>query len=83
MKSEVEWKIDGKAGLWKKQLKDIVSLKEKKNKSQIIQGNKFGISWSRREGKTVRRQDNMASVGTEEQRVQMWHRKLAKARLAG
>lgn len=31
----------------------------------------------------MRRQDNMASVGTEEQRVQMWHRKLAKARLAG
>ena len=58
----------------KKQLKDIALLKEKKNKSQIIQGNEFGISWSRREGRTVRRQDCKVSgrqIRTEQQRADM------------
>lgn len=51
----------------------------KKHKSQIIQDNEFGISWSRREGRTVRRHDNKASVRTEQQGEQTQHRKPAKA----
>lgn len=48
----------------KKQLKDIVVLKEKKKKKkQIMKGNEFRISWNRREGRTMRRQDSKASGG--------------------
>jgi len=35
----------------------------KKNKSQIIQGNMFGIIWSRRERRSVRRQNSKTSGG--------------------
>lgn len=66
----------------KKQLKDIVVLKEKKKKKkQIMKGNEFRISCNRREGRTMRRQDSKASGGqvrTEQHRADM-HRKPAEA----
>lgn len=57
-----------------KQLKDTALLKEKKkNKNQIIEGNEFRISWNRREGRTMRRQESKASGGqvrTEQHRAE-------------
>lgn len=50
-----------------------------------MKGNEFRISWNRREGRTMRRQDSKASGGqvrTEQHRADV-HRKPAEARQDG